>query len=123
MGVNLGIHVFATKQKSNEHQREKERLADEIKLLRDRLDSNENAWLSKKHELDSHHSTVSSLNQDIKTAQFEAQVANSELKALKESLAGILGDRDLASEPHGDVIKERVKQLRIEHQEQEGVRK
>ncbi|XP_071833080.1 coiled-coil domain-containing protein 170-like [Apostichopus japonicus] len=112
--------VEKMKLKSNEHQREKERLADEIKLLRDRLDSNENAWLSKKHELDSHHSTVSSLNQDIKTAQFEAQVANSELKALKESLAGILGDRDLASEPHGDVIKERVKQLRIEHQEQEG---
>lgn len=96
-------------------------MEDEIKMLRDRLDSSENLWASKKHEMDSHYSKVSSLNQEIKTAQFDAQVAKSELKGLREALANILGETDWAVEPHGDIIREKVKQLKIDNQEQEGV--
>lgn len=111
------MHSPSTQEK-NEFLHERQRLEDEIKMLRERLDTTENIWASKKQELDSHYSSMSSLKQEISTAQFELQVAQSELKGLKDALAGILG---LTFEPHGDVIKEKVKQLKIDNQEQEGV--
>ncbi|KAJ8045829.1 hypothetical protein HOLleu_08927 [Holothuria leucospilota] len=118
--MSNATQVERLKLEKNEAEREKERMEDEIKMLRDRLDSSENLWASKKHEMDSHYSKVSSLNQEIKTAQFDAQVAKSELKGLKEALANILGETDWTVEPHGDIIREKVKQLKIDNQEQEG---
>ncbi len=89
----------------------------ENQLLKDRLDANKRAWENTRYELDEHHSKMSTISQDNKTLQFEAQVAKSEFKSFKEALAELLSGDGIECDPREDDIKERVKHYRMTSRE------
>ncbi|XP_022091031.1 coiled-coil domain-containing protein 170-like [Acanthaster planci] len=86
-------------------------------LLKDRVDASQRAWSSHKQELDQQENRMSTLGREAKTLKYEAEVARSELRALKESLALLLSREGNRCEAKEDAIKERVKHLQVDSRE------
>ncbi|XP_072163336.1 coiled-coil domain-containing protein 170-like [Diadema setosum] len=92
--------------------RERDRLLDENKALKERMEAHKNALSSRRQEFEEREARLAALSQDYKSTQFDAQVARNELKAFKESLALILSQGGAAPcGAHDDTIRERVKAL------------
>ena len=67
--------------------------------------------------MEEHASKMSSVSQENKSLQFEAQVAKSEFKAFKDALAALLGEGDSEFEAREDILKDKVKNLQLANRE------
>lgn len=74
-------------------------------------------WSNRKQELEEREARLSHLSKEFKTIEFDSQVAKTELKSFKESLALLLSEGTSNCQPHDDVIKERIKALQIASRE------
>ncbi|XP_033632699.1 coiled-coil domain-containing protein 170-like isoform X1 [Asterias rubens] len=91
----------------------------ENSLLKERMNASRRAWDSTQHELNDHENKMTSLGKEAKELKYEADVAKSELKSFRESLALLLsrGNSLSSCDTREDSIKERIKQLQIDASE------
>lgn len=97
--------------------RDRNHLDAENRSLRERLDASQSMWSNRKQELEEREARLSHLSKEFKTIEFDSQVAKTELKSFKESLALLLSEGTSNCQPHDDVIKERIKALQIASRE------
>ncbi|XP_002738131.1 coiled-coil domain-containing protein 170-like isoform X2 [Saccoglossus kowalevskii] len=95
----------------------KNELEREVQLLKERMEANRRAWESTRMELEHRDTRVSALDHDLKTHQYNAQVAEASLRSLKESLAALLGDSFMSYDEES--IKEKVRQLHLSVREKD----
>ena len=88
------------------------------------MNASRRAWDSTQHELNDHENKMTSLGKEAKELKYEADVAKSELKSFRESLALLLsrGNSLSSCDTREDSIKERIKQLQIDASENSTVR-
>ncbi|XP_030854172.1 coiled-coil domain-containing protein 170 [Strongylocentrotus purpuratus] len=97
--------------------RDRNHLDAENRSLRERLDASQSMWSNRKQELEEREARLSHLSKEFKTIEFDSQVAKTELKSFKESLALLLSEGTSNCQLHDDVIKERIKALQIASRE------
>ncbi len=89
------------------------------------MDASRRAWDSTRHELNDHENKMTSLGKEAKELRYEADVATSEFKSFKETLALLLsrGNNSLSQcDTREDSIKERIKNLQVDASENSTVR-
>ncbi|XP_054758190.2 coiled-coil domain-containing protein 170-like [Lytechinus pictus] len=97
--------------------RDRSHLEAENRSLRERLDASQGMWANRQKELEEREVRVANLGKEFKTIEFDSQVAKTELKSFKESLALLLSEGTSNCQPHDDVIKERIKALQVASRE------
>nr|XP_054758190.1 coiled-coil domain-containing protein 170-like [Lytechinus pictus] len=97
--------------------RDRSHLEAENRSLRERLDASQGMWANRQKELEEREVRVANLGKEFKTIEFDSQVAKTELKSFKESLALLLSEGTSNCQPHDDVIKERIKTLQVASRE------
>ncbi|XP_070577183.1 coiled-coil domain-containing protein 170-like isoform X4 [Ptychodera flava] len=98
----------------------KNELEREVQILRDRIDANQKAWNTTRQELEHRDNRASTMVHELKTHQYNAQVAETTLRAFKESLASLLSDGGSLCDDSEEAIKERVRLLHMRTHERHG---
>ncbi|XP_035680444.1 coiled-coil domain-containing protein 170-like isoform X2 [Branchiostoma floridae] len=91
--------------------RSKEALVRENQLLRERIESSEKAWKSTRDELEHREGRVQTMDEQLRTSQYTAKAAQTQLDTFKQAIASLLSDGHVIIHEREDDIKDRIRSI------------
>ncbi|XP_066279979.1 coiled-coil domain-containing protein 170-like isoform X2 [Branchiostoma lanceolatum] len=91
--------------------RSKEALVRENQLLRERIESSEKAWKSTRDELEHREGRVQTMDEKLRTSQYTAKAAQTQLDTFKQAIASLLSDGHHIVHEREDDIKDRIRAI------------